>query len=72
MLLDSLATRYGLLPSAVLAQADSLDYYVMDVAQSYQRYVQQRAEAKGQGRPGPAPDNLTVNKMQDMIAKVRG
>lgn len=71
-MLDALGTRYHCLPSEVMAKADALDYYVMDVAMAYTRYQQERAEAKAAGRPPPAPDHLTVNKMQEMIAKVRG
>jgi len=71
-MLDAIAARYHLLPSAVLSQADALDYYVMDVAQAYQRYLHEREDAKSRGVPAPAPSNLTVNKMQEMIAKVRG
>jgi hypothetical protein len=71
-MLDAIAARYHLLPSQVMCQADALDYYVMDVAQAYQRYIQEREEAKHRGAPSPAPSNLTVNKMQEMIAKVRG
>ena len=71
-MLDALGTRYHMLPSAVLDQADALDYYVMDVSMAYQRYLQDRADAKAKGLPPPAPSNLTVNKMQEMIAKVRG
>lgn len=66
-----MATRYHLLPTTVLSQADSLDYYVMDVAMSYQRYLQDKEDAKTSGRAPTAP-NLTVNKMQEMIERVRG
>lgn len=66
-----MATRYHLLPTTVLTQADSLDYYVMDVAISYQRYLQDKEDAKTPGRT-PAAPNLSVNKMQEMIERVRG
>lgn len=65
-----MATRYHVLPTEVLAKADTLDYYVMDVAMSYQRYMQDKEEAKTSGRAPTAP-NLTVNKMQEMIERVR-
>lgn len=69
LILDSLATRYHLLPSQVLTQADTLDYYVMDVAHSYEQYQRQLAEAKVSGKPMPA--NLTVDQMQNMLERVK-
>lgn len=71
MVLDNIATRYHLLPSEVLAKADTLDYLVMDVAQAYQRYHQEREEAKSKGLPPPPPKHLTVNKMKEMVERVR-
>lgn len=71
MILDVLASRYGLLPSEVLARGDTLDYLVFDVAESYRQYQRELADAKSKGLPPPAPKDLTVNKLQDMIEKVR-
>lgn len=70
MLLDSLATRYHLLPSQVLDQADTLDVYVMDLAIAYQNYQRAAAEAKAKGLPPPA-DHLPINKLQEMMERVR-
>lgn len=70
LLLDSLATRYHQLPSQVLAHADTLDYYVMDVSMSYHNYQRERAEAQAQGRPPTAPA-IPVNKLQEMMERVR-
>lgn len=41
-MLDQLAHRYGLLPSQVLKQGDSLDITVMDVAFTYKKYVEEK------------------------------
>lgn len=71
ILLDSLATRYHLLPSQVLQQADTLDIMVMDVAHGYDRYLRERNSAQAAGQPPPAPP-LSVNKMQEMIQRVKG
>ena len=72
VMLDAMAVRYHVLPSQVLVLGDTLDYYVMDVAMAVQRFNQERTEDAAAGRPPPPPTNLTVNKMQDMIKKVRG
>ena len=69
-MLDAIATRYHVLPSTVMSTADTLDYYVMDVANSYHQYQQGQAERKRSGQPPPAPA-LSINKMQEMIERVR-
>jgi hypothetical protein len=69
LLLDSMGTRYHQLPSDIMNRADSLDYYVMDVAMSYHRQQQQQAE---QAQGGVQPHaNIPVNKLQEMIERVR-
>jgi hypothetical protein len=40
--LDSLAERYGVLPSVLLSQADTMDLWVYDVANSYRKLQQDR------------------------------
>jgi len=70
LVLDYLATRYHLLPSQVLEQADTLDYLVMDIAQAYERYQREKSEARSRGQAPPAPD-LPINTLQDMIERVR-
>lgn len=67
MLLDSLATRYGLLPSEVLHRADTLDVMVMDVAISYQQYQSQRQERGGT----PVAPNVPINRLQEMLERVK-
>jgi len=65
-----MATRYHQLPSEVIAKGDTLDYYVMDVAMSYQHWQRERAEAKAQGRAPTAPA-IPINKLQEMMERVR-
>jgi hypothetical protein len=43
-MLDQLAHRYGLLPSQVLTQGDSLDITVMDVTFTYKKYLEQKQD----------------------------
>jgi hypothetical protein len=69
LVLDTLATRYHLLPSEVLARSDTLDYFVMDVAISWHNSQQEEAQAKADGKP--AQKKLSVDQMQEMINKVR-
>jgi hypothetical protein len=69
-MLDSVATRYHLLPSEVMARADTLDLMVMDVAQGWHHYQQRVADARNQGLPPPAPD-IPLNKLQEMLERVR-
>jgi hypothetical protein len=68
--LDNLATRYHLLPSQVLAQADTLDFMVMDVVLAYDRYTQDKQQAQKMGCAPTAPD-LPINTLEQMIERVR-
>lgn len=69
-MLDSLATRYHLLPSEVLQRADSLDLMVYDVAVSYERHLREQARRQESGAT-PAVPEVSVNTMQQMLDKVR-
>lgn len=69
-MLDSVATRYHVLPSEVMARADTLDLLVMDVAQGWHNYQERRAHARAQGQPEPVPD-IPLNTLQQMIERVR-
>lgn len=65
-----MATRYHVLPSEVLARADTLDLLVMDVAQSWQQQQQAQSQAQANGQPPPAPA-VPINKLQEMLERVR-
>ena len=69
-MLDNLATRYHLLPSRVLAEADTLDFLVMDVMLAYTQYQQDKAEAKRTGTAPRAPD-IPINTLEQMIERAR-
>lgn len=49
-MLDSLAERYGMLPSKILREADTMDVYVLDVVLSYQNHVHSKATSKPEER----------------------
>ena len=70
MILDGIATRYHLLPSEVLARSDVLDYIVLDVATTWHNYQQEVATARANNRPPPPPP-MSINKMQEMMERVR-
>ena len=62
MRLDGIGKRYGMLPSQVLAQADTFDLYIMDVAMSFENYYRKKANNKGRA---PTPE-LTQAELQKM------
>jgi len=59
-----------LLPSQVLATADTLDFMVMDVVLAYNRYEQDKSENKRKGLPPTAP-NIPINTLQEMVERVK-
>tara|TARA_R100001510_G_C7656880_1_gene217531 strand:- start:12039 stop:12245 length:207 start_codon:yes stop_codon:yes gene_type:complete len=46
---DVMARRYSKLPSEILREADSFDMMVMDVAQTYEQYLDAKNNKKGVG-----------------------
>lgn len=69
-MLDSVATRYHLLPSEVLARADTVDLLVMDVAITWHAHQQAQAEQQRSGGQ-PLVPTMPVNKLQEMLERVR-
>jgi hypothetical protein len=65
--LDFVAQRYGVLPSTLLAQGNSLDIIIADVAQGYRN--KQQAKANGQVEPN---HGLTEEQMLAMVARAKG
>jgi hypothetical protein len=43
MLIDTVAERYGLLPSEVMSRANTFDVFIADTAIGYRNLVQERA-----------------------------
>ena len=68
-MLDSLAERYGMLPSQVLERASTLDLWVFDVEVSYKNYVQRREMNKN--TPGPMPESFDSTQLQQGLEKFR-
>lgn len=46
MQIDALGKRYGMLPSQIIKQADTLDVYILDAALSYEHYHNQKQNKK--------------------------
>lgn len=61
--LDTMAERYKMLPSQVMATASTFDLYVMDAAVSYHNHQQRKANGK-------SPD-LSTNEMLEIMKKAR-
>lgn len=66
--LDNLAHRYNCLPSQALANATTLDLYVLDVSAKWSKYQNDKAESKNSANLNPT---LSVEQMQNMIARVK-
>jgi len=62
-MLDSLAERYGILPSQLLKDADTLDLFVFDTALTYQNHKHN----KDNGKPEDRFDTSTLEKMVGQI-----
>ena len=45
-MIDALSKRYSVLPSKLLTQGDTFDLMVMDVAVTYEKYVNEKANNK--------------------------
>lgn len=43
MLIDTVAERYGLLPSEVMTRANTFDVFIADTAIGYRNLIQERA-----------------------------
>jgi len=66
MQIDTLGRRYGVLPSQVLATADTFDLYIMDAALTFEQYHNKKASNK-HGLP-PAPE-LTTEELLELMKK---
>jgi hypothetical protein len=65
--IDGLGKRYGMLPSAILAQSNTFDLYIMDAAMSFENYHHKKSMNDG---TAPAPD-YSEDEMLDIINKIK-
>lgn len=63
--IDGLGKRYGLLPSEILAKADTFDLYVMDAVLSWETYQHKKANSKA----GEVVPKLTTDQLQTIFNK---
>lgn len=47
MMIDTLAERYGMLPSEVIRKASTFDLFICDAAITYRNLIQERAQNNG-------------------------
>lgn len=64
--LDFVAKRYGVLPSQLLRDGWNIDVVCCNLAVGYENYLRRRAESGQNNTP-----DLSIEQMQEMIAKVR-
>lgn len=65
---DSLADRYGKLPSEIIEQASTFDLYVLNAGIEWRNKQQAVAEA---GSTLPTP-HLSLDEMKQMMESVKG
>lgn len=70
LLLDTTARRYGVLPSKLLKEGDTLDIHIVNTATAWEQYQHESASAKAQGKPMPAP-HIPEDKLKGMLEKTR-
>lgn len=66
--MDSLADRYGKLPSEIIEQASTFDLYVLNAGVEWRNKQQAIAQA-GSNLPTP---HLSLDEMKQMIESVKG
>ena len=70
LLLDTTARRYGVLPSKLLKEGDTLDIHIVNTATAWEQYQSESASAKASGKPMPVP-NRPLDKLKDIWARTK-
>mgnify|MGYP001326703494 CR=1 FL=1 len=65
LLLDTTARRYGVLPSRLLKEGDTLDIHIVNTATAWEHYQSESASAKASGKTRPVP-NIPLDKLKDI------
>jgi len=65
--IDSIAHRYGCLPSEVMQRATTWDLYVADIAAQHENWQYEKAKGGSGSAPVPEPDQLQA--MLDQVRK---
>lgn len=64
------AKRYGVLPSYLLREGDSIDMLIADLGARYETFMHKKAEAKQKGLPPPTPD-YSQDELKKMVDNVK-
>jgi hypothetical protein len=67
-LIDAISKRYGILPSQLLREADTLDVHVINTATAWEQYQAEKAQT---GRGVASTPTIPVEKLQQMMDKVK-
>lgn len=65
--IDNLGKRYGLLPSRVLCESSTFDLYIMDMAMTYENYINQKSRNDGL----EPPDVYDTQQLSELLHNVR-
>lgn len=63
-MIDMMATRYHMLPSRILEDANTIDLYVMDMALSFEKHCNSDNNAG-------SLDDLSINTLEEAVKKVK-
>lgn len=69
MLIDTMAERYGMLPSEVMQRANTFDVFVTDTAIGYRNYIQDRANGKNTAYN---PSDYSQDDLLTILKETRG
>lgn len=69
MLIDTMAERYGLLPSEVMQRANTFDLFVTDTAIGYRNHINDRANGK---TTAYNPQDYTQDDLLTMLKDAHG
>lgn len=69
-MLDFVAKRYGTLPSIVMREGNTFDFFIADLAASYQRHIVDK-ERGGVGGV-PKSGHVSQEELMAMWTRVRG
>ena len=70
--IHNLAETYKCLPSEVLARANTLDLYVMDVATQWRNYQHEQQEGRSSQRASQSLNaGLSIEQMKAMMERAR-
>ena len=69
ILIDTMAERYGLLPSEIIARANTFDVFVADTAIGYRNYLQDKANGKNKVY---RPEDYSQDDLMNILKETRG